>query len=108
MVETIESLLEALANANANEEPHRNSKASRRISRKLRRLGHWRWGVLHDFSRAAFQTPSSERFECGDDNVFGHQIRRLNIREEQACSHRIQYADRLLGFYGQLFCWYDL
>jgi hypothetical protein len=41
--------------------------------------------------------PSSQRFECGDDNVFGHQFRRLKIREEQACSHCIQYADKLLS-----------
>jgi len=59
--------------------------------------------LLHLFSlRAAFPTlcavsagmedatgPSSQRFECGDDNVFGHQFRRLKIREEQACSHCI-------------------
>jgi hypothetical protein len=41
--------------------------------------------------------PSSQRFECGDDNVFGHQFRCLKISEEQACSHRIQYADKLLS-----------
>jgi len=45
----------------------------------------------------AFPMPSSERFECGDDNLFGYQFRGLKIREEQACSHRIQYADKLLG-----------
>jgi len=41
--------------------------------------------------------PSSQRFECGDENIFGHQFRRLKVREEQARSHRIQYADKLPG-----------
>jgi len=41
--------------------------------------------------------PSCQRFKCGDDSIFGHQLRSLKIREEQACSHRVQYADKLLG-----------
>ena len=55
------------------------------------------WDLLHEFCRAAFPTSSSERFKCADDNIFGYQFRGLKIREEQACSHRIQYADKLLG-----------
>ncbi|MGA7080738.1 MAG: transposase [Terriglobales bacterium] len=51
---------------------------------------------------------SSKGFECADDNVFGDQFWCLKIRKEQTCRHRIQYADKLLGWHGQLFRWYDL